>query len=83
MPEGLGQLSSPAPTKGSSAATGRQALVMEGMSAAPNPHRERQGEPLQRNSWPTFFSPLFLWPEATAVGQTAKGRTLQSSLSFF
>lgn len=56
---------------------------MEGMSAVPNPHRERQGGQLQRNSWATFFfSFLFLWPEATAVGQTAKGGILQSSLFF-
>lgn len=60
---------SPALANGPSAA----ADVVHGrnVSAAPGPHRERQGAWLGRNSWATFFL-LFMWPEAIELGQTAQ-----------
>lgn len=50
------------------------------VSAAPNSHRERQGQSLGRNSWATFFL-LLMWPEAIELGQTAQRGILQSPLS--
>lgn len=78
-PEVHGQLGSPALANGSSAAV--DVFHGRNVSAAPNSHRERQGESLGRNSWATFFL-LFMWPEAIELGQTAQRGILQSPLSF-
>lgn len=78
-PKVHGQPASPALANGPSAAA--DVVCGRNVSAAPNSHRERQGESLGRNSWATFFL-LFMWPEAIELGQTAQRGILQSPLSF-
>lgn len=49
---------------------------------APNSHRGRQGGTMVAEKFLGYIFFLFRWPEATEVGQTAKGEILQSPLSF-